>query len=246
MMETDMADRRKLSGDVSVVLPSYNEKENVIEIIERIKQAVGSRLLEIIIVDDNSPDLTWRIVEDFNDPQVRLIRRLDEKGLASAIQDGVKAAKGEVIAWLDCDLGLPPEDLPRLIAGLDTADVVIGSRYVAGGQDLRPFSRRASSIALNGLAMMLLSRKVRDYTSGFVATKKEVVNNIQWARKGFGEYFIEFAYLAIRKGYRVKEVGYVFKDRTKGESKSTENVGIFIKLGWQYGRKILSLVGKRP
>jgi len=76
---------------VSVILPSYNEKDNIEEAIQRISKAVGNQLLEIIVVDDNSPDGTWKIVQDLKNPQVKLIRRMNEKGLASALDDGIKA-----------------------------------------------------------------------------------------------------------------------------------------------------------
>jgi dolichol-phosphate mannosyltransferase len=226
---------------VSVVLPSYNEKENVEEAIERISKAVGDNLLEIIIVDDNSPDLTWKIVEDLNNPKVRLIRRITEKGLASALDDGVKAAKGDYIVWMDCDLGLPPEDIPRLTAPLENYDIVIGSRYVKGGSDLRPKWRSILSTVLNYYTMIMLSFKVKDYTSGFVALRRDVFPHVSWKREGFGEYFVEFAYKAIRKGYRITEVGYHFKDRTRGTSKSAGDLSTLFKYGWQYGVKVLKL-----
>lgn len=225
---------------ISVVLPSYNERENVAEMISRIKKALGKQLLEIIVVDDNSPDGTWQVVEELQDKNVRLMRRMQEKGLASALADGVKMAKGKIIAWLDCDLGLPPEDLPRLVEQLQQGyDVAIGSRYVPGGEDLRPWRRRLPSIMLNGLAMVVLSRKVKDYTSGFVACHREVLEKVHWARPGFGEYFIEFAYQCVKNGFRIIEVGYIFKDRTQGESKSTASVSGFLTLGGDYGLKIL-------
>ena len=226
---------------VSVVLPSYNEKEVIIEAIERIEKAVGDKLLEIIIVDDNSPDGTWKLVEDYNHAKVRLIRRINEKGLASALADGVKAAKGEYIVWMDCDLGLPPEDIPRLVAPLVDNDIVIGSRYCDGGKDLRPKWRSMLSTVLNYYTMIILSFKVKDYTSGFVVVRREVFPHVGWKREGFGEYFVEFAWKAIRKGYRIKEVGYEFRDREKGVSKSAGDLSTLFKYGWQYGVKVLKL-----
>tara|TARA_Y100000310_G_scaffold345402_1_gene464542 strand:+ start:50256 stop:50960 length:705 start_codon:yes stop_codon:yes gene_type:complete len=226
---------------ISVVLPSYNEKENVEEAIDRISKAVGDQLLEIIIVDDNSPDGTWKIIEELQNPKVKLMRRMVEKGLASALDDGVKAAQGDYIVWMDCDLGLPPEDIPRLTEQLTKFDIAIGSRYVIGGQDLRPKWRSLLSTVLNYYTMFILSSKVKDYTSGFVAVRRNVFPHVSWKRAGFGEYFVEFAYKAIRKGYRIKEVGYQFKDRTRGTSKSAGNLSTLFKYGWQYGIKVLKL-----
>ena len=122
---------------VSVILPSFNERENIEEAIRRISKALGEQLLEIIIVDDDSPDQTWRLVEEINHEKVNLIHRTEEKGLASALAAGVNVSKGEIVVWLDCDLGIPPEQIINLIAQLETNDVSIGSRYVNNGSDTR-------------------------------------------------------------------------------------------------------------
>jgi len=227
---------------VSVVLPSYNEKENVEEVISRISKSVGGSLHEVIVVDDDSPDGTWKIVNEISkmDKRVKLIHRTKEKGLASALDDGVRAASGNVVVWLDCDLGLPPEDIPRLVSKLDKYDVAIGSRYAKGGRDLRPIWRSLLSVGLNWYSSLLLGWQVRDYTSGFVATRKEVLNYVRWQRNGFGEYFAEFAHQCFRKGFAVTEVGYKFRDRAGGKSK-TDGLVRLLSLGWQYGVKILEL-----
>lgn len=227
---------------VSVVLPSYNEKENVEEVISRISKAIGKDLYEIIVVDDNSPDGTWKIVKEISktDPRVRLIHRISEKGLASALDDGVKTANGNVVVWLDCDLGLPPEDIPRLVAQLEKYDVAIGSRYAQGGRDLRPLWRSFLSTALNYYSSLFLGWKVRDYTSGFIAVRREVLDYVGWKREGFGEYFAEFAYNCVNKGFEVTEVGYKYRDRTQGTSKTSGLANLF-KLGWQYGTRVLKI-----
>ncbi|HLC81358.1 MAG TPA: polyprenol monophosphomannose synthase [Candidatus Nanoarchaeia archaeon] len=227
---------------VSVVLPSYNEKENIEEAINRISTSLGSQLKEIIVVDDNSPDGTWNIVQKISakNKTVRLIHRVNEKGLASALDDGVRAAQGNVIVWMDCDLGLPPEDIPRLVEQIKKYDVAIGSRYAKGGKDLRPAWRVALSTGLNLYSSLLLGWQVRDYTSGFVAVRKDVLDHVRWSRQGFGEYFAEFAYNCVKRGFDVTEVGYEFKDRTKGTSK-TQGLNRLVKLGFQYGIKVLGL-----
>ena len=228
---------------VSVVLPSYNEKGNIKEAIERISKALGSNLYEIIIVDDNSPDRTWKIVEDINklNKKVKLIRRMNDKGLASALSDGINSAKGNVIAWIDCDLGVPPEIIQKLVSKLDRYDVAIGSRYVKGGKDTRAKYRAFLSCMINFFSMIVLSFKLRDYTSGIVAAKKEVLENIKFSRKGFGEYFVEFAYKCIKKKYKIIEVGVVYINRKAGVSKSDGSTRILLKLGWDYGVKVLRL-----
>ncbi len=233
----------KIEDDVSVVLPSYNEQENIIEAIERISKAVGPRLQEIIIVDDNSPDGTWKLVEEYGHPKVRLIRRMDEKGLASALARGVQEAKGNYVVWMDCDLGLSPEEIPNMISKLDNYnyDIAIASRYVPGGKDPRPFFRVFLSWMINSLSVLFLGWGVRDYTSGFAAVHKSVFNVVSFSTQGFGEYFIEFAYKAKKNKLKIIEVPCVYTIRTGGVSKSDGDIRTLLKLGKDYGLKVLKL-----
>lgn len=227
--------------NVSVVLPTYNESETIAEAIERISKALGEQLLEIVVVDDNSPDETWRITGELGNIKVKVIRRMNERGLASAVARGVLEAKGNAIVWMDCDLGLPPEDVPKLVAGLSESDVVIGSRYVSGGADTRVWWRAFLSWSFNLYASFILGFSVRDYTSGFIAVKKEVCDAVQISTKGFGEYFAEFVYKARKKGFKVMEVGYVYRYRKAGKSKLESNAFNFLKLGLQYAWRILKI-----
>ena len=226
---------------VSVVLPSYNEKDNIVEAINRISNAVGNQLLEIIIVDDNSPDETWKLIEEYNHSKVKLIRRINEKGLSSALDDGIRTAQGDVVVWMDCDLGLSPEEIPGLVSHLDKYDVAIASRYVKGGKDPRPAFRVFVSVMINFYAMLFLGFGVRDYTSGFAAVRREVFDKVHFSRKGFGEYFIEFAYKANKKGYKIIEVPCVYQVRPGGVSKSDGDLGTLFGLGKDYGIKVLKL-----
>lgn len=226
---------------VSVVLPTYNEKETIAEAIVRLSSALGGRLLEIIVVDDNSPDGTWKLVQELKHPKVRLIRRMDERGLASAIARGVKEAEGDVIVWMDCDLGLPPEDVPRLVERLGDADVVIGSRYVAGGKDTRHRLRASVSWIFNLYASAVLGFSIRDYTSGFIAVRKAVTDAVPLSTEGFGEYFAEFVYRCRKKGFRVAEVGYIYRYRKAGTSKLDSSLWNFLRMGMNYGWRILKI-----
>src|SRR5688500_5538138 len=96
---------------LSVILPTYNEADNIVPLIEEVRRAVGDA--EIVVVDDDSPDGTWRRVEEAR-PEVRLLRRVGRRGLTSAIREGIQASRGERVAWMDCDFSTPPEVLPRL------------------------------------------------------------------------------------------------------------------------------------
>ncbi len=227
--------------NVSVVLPSYNEKDNIAEAVERLSASLGEQLLEIIVVDDDSPDLTWKAAQDLQNSKVRVIRRMDERGLASAISRGVIESKGDAIVWMDCDLGLPPEDVPRLVEKLATHDIVVGSRYAPNGKDTRAFWRAFVSWAFNFYASCVLGFAARDYTSGFIAVRKEVAENVPISPHGFGEYFAEFLYLARKKGYSITEVGYVYSYRKFGQSKLDSDLWAFFKFGIQYGIRILKI-----
>ena len=227
---------------VSVVLPSYNESENIAEAIERISKSLGKSLCEIIVVDDDSPDKTWEIVQNMHNPKYKVIRRMNERGLASALARGVEETKGNIVVWMDCDLGLPPEHIPYLIDKLNEYDVAVGSRYVKGGKDLRkPRARALLSIITNLFAGIVLGFHVRDYTSGFIAVRRSVFDKVKLSKEGFGEYFIEFIYECTKKKMKIIEVGYVFKNRTHGISKSDGNVLTLLKYGFDYGWKVIKL-----
>lgn len=224
---------------VSVVLPTYNERENIAEAIQRISRSLGKSLREIIVVDDNSPDGTWRIAR--GKPKVRVIRRVEERGLASALGRGISEARGGIVVWLDCDLGIPPEEIPRLVDALDRADIAIGSRYAPGGADRRHWLRALASTALNLFASMVLGWGVRDYTSGFAAVRREVFRAVPFPSGGFfGDYFIDFMYKA-KSRFRIVEMGYAYTDRKGGTSKYKGDLFTLLRYGVRYGVKILRL-----
>jgi len=223
---------------ISVILPTYNEKETVRTVIGETAKNV-SLLKEIIVVDDNSPDGTGDIVKEIStkDKRVKLIQRFNEKGLTSAIWTGISNAKGEYIAWMDCDMGMPPEVINKLVDELSGCDIAVGSRYAAGGKDTRGFFRRSVSYCLNFFARMMLKVKTKDLTSGFLTVKRDVFSKLKLSGD-YGEYCIRFLCEAEKLGYKIKEVPYVFKDRTAGESKSEAG---FFRFGWGYYKMIMRL-----
>lgn len=225
---------------VSVVLPTYNESENIVEVMEKLSQALGKHLHEILVVDDNSPDETWKMVEDLKNPKYKVIRRREERGLASAIRTGVCKAKGDIIMWMDADLGIPPEIAPKLIEVLAVHDVAIGSRYVKGGNDPRPFPLPFLSNCLNMYARLLFGSQIRDYTSGVAAVRKKMMDQVVWNDNGFGEYFAEFSYRCIKRKVHVIEIPLQYKIRKSGVSKlSGGSTWTVLKYGLQYGIKMI-------
>src|SRR5712691_1288793 len=121
---------------LSVISPTFNEAENVPRLVEQLGQALGHIDYEILIVDDNSPDLTWSVAErmPLTNPRVRVLRRMRNRGLGAAVIDGFSAAQGDALACIDADLQHDPWILPKMLAELcQGSDVVVGSRYVDGG-----------------------------------------------------------------------------------------------------------------
>mgnify|MGYP001443090903 CR=1 FL=1 len=227
---------------VSVILPTYNEASNIKNMVNGILNNTQDNV-EIIVVDDNSPDKTWQIVADMarEDKRVKIIRRINERGLASALLKGVKESTGNFIVWMDSDLSMPPSAVPRLIKELNSYDIAVGSRYVKGGKDKRPFIRYITSKLFNLYANLLLGFKVRDMDSGFMAVRKEVFNNVTLSKKGYGEYCVTFIYKCLKKGYKVKEVPYIFTNREIGTSKTSEKWYSLLKHGLNYGIEVLKI-----
>ncbi len=230
-----------MEGDprVSIVLATYNERENILDTIRSIFEHVKDPA-EVIVVDDDSEDETWKLVENFNDPRVVLIRRVDTRGLASAFNRGIIESRGGVVGWMDADMCMPPSMLPDMIKKLDDYDIVVGSRYAPGGQDDRAFLRVASSRLINGLAQWILGYGIKDYDSGFVVLRRSVFNKVSIIPTGYGAYFMEFLYTCRKKGLTVYEMPYVFRDRAKGISKSAPSLLRFFKTGMQYVIRIFT------
>ncbi len=229
----------------SVILPTYNERDNILPQIKEIFRHLPRQKTEIIVVDDNSPDRTWELVQNLSrrEPHVRLLRRMKDRGIAASYADGIDMAHGRIICWMDCDLSMPAGTLPRLIrkVGKEKYDMAIGSRYAKGGKDDRPAIRKVTSGMVNTFASAMLGHGIRDYDSGFIAVRRAVFDKVKLSRKGYGEYFIEFVYNCARAGFRIAEVGYVFTDRAAGTSKSEASKALLLKHGMRYGMKIIRL-----
>jgi dolichol-phosphate mannosyltransferase len=228
--------------EVSVVLPTYNERDNIAPLIEAILANLDQPT-QIIVVDDDSPDGTWQVVQEMaaNDERIELLRRTDERGLTSALNAGIARARGEVIAWMDCDLSMPPQKLPELVEALAECDLAVGSRYVKGGKDVgHSLVGRAFSWTMNFCTALLLGFAVRDYTSGFIAAKREVFDQIT-LRGDYGEYCIDFLHRARKKGFKLKEIPYHFVPRRSGESKTAIRVGDYFRRGIKYVILVLRL-----
>lgn len=229
---------------VSVVLPTYDERDNIGPLIEALLEHLSETTVEIIVVDDDSPDGTWQVVGQMAkaDERVRLLHRTEDRGLTSAIAAGIGQARGDMVVWMDCDFSMPPEVVPQLVAAVDEGyDLAAGSRFVQGGRDVgHSWTGRAFSRTINVAASLLLGWQVRDYTSGFIAARREIFDQIT-LQGDYGEYCIDLLYSVHRLGYQIKEVPYDCVPRHAGESKTAENAWGYVRRGTNYVTTILRL-----
>ena len=227
---------------VSIILSTYNEALIIEETINKIFQSLNN--VEIILVDDNSPDGTFEKVKKINNPKVKSFSR-NSRGLASAFLLGLINSSSEIVGWLDSNMGSLAERLPEMLSQLEKNDIVILSRYVDGGNDLRSKQRVLSSRLINFFCRLILSNKIKDYTSGVFLMKREVLLSTVPVATGHGEFFIEFIYKAYKAGKKIVELPYVHPPDIEGMSKTASSVFRFCYLGFKYFiRIILSLFGR--
>ncbi|MCB0212578.1 MAG: polyprenol monophosphomannose synthase [Anaerolineae bacterium] len=241
-----MAEQPEASPQITIVLPTYNEAGNIEKLIQRTIDALGDYPggIEVMVVDDDSPDRTWELASQVaeTDERVRVIHRQTERGLTSALNRGIRDARGQWVGWMDCDMSMPPEDWPWLAQALaDGADVAIGSRYVPGGSDVaHTLTGRLFSRTINIWAGLMLGWSVKDYTSGFVLARKSVFDNLE-LRGDYGEYCIDMLYRVKRAGCTIHEIPYVCVPRMAGESKTAQNAWGYLKRGVNYVKTLFQL-----
>lgn len=212
----------------SLVIPTYNESQNIKVIVEQLSQILDEVLFssyELIVVDDDSPDQTWKLAQQLIEqyPQLQVMRRQRERGLSSAVIRGWQVSRGEVLGVIDADLQHPPEVLVNLINEIEQgADLAVASRHVEGGgvSDwgvLRRFlSRGAQTLGLIILPQVV--GRVSDPMSGYFLVKRAAISEQNLHPKG---YKILLEVLGRGDVQQINEVGYVFQERQEGESKVT-------------------------
>ena len=229
-----------MNDTISIIIPTYNEKDNIAPLVERIHQALSSYNYEILLVDDNSKDGTIEVASSLASRYpVRVIVRQNERGLATAVVHGLRYATGQIIGVMDADLQHPPEAIPELIKALQGgADMVVASRYVEGGgcPHWGLFRRVISKVALMVSHLLLpATRQVKDPLSGFFMFRRQ---NIAQARLKPIGYKISLEIMLAGRFQRVVEVPYVFEDRSAGKSKLSTQQQI------DYLRHVLSLMAR--
>ena len=214
-------------NQVSIIIPTYNESENIINILHSIKEIIPKNILtQTIVVDDNSPDGTGKLVEDYlknvkkmADHTIEIIHRKAKNGLGSAILNGIQQAKGDTIVVMDCDFSHPPQIIPKLVESIKKYqyDIAVASRYIKGGkiqgwsQKRKLMSKFATLIAKKGLGV-----NTKDPMSGFFAFKRSIIKELNFDAIG---YKILLEIIVKTKGVNIKEIPYTFQDREFGSSK---------------------------
>ena len=223
-----MKSRNSPNPELSLIVPTYCEGQNIATLIERVHKALSQDSYELIVVDDNSPDGTSELAQSLSkDYPVRVITRKNERGLASAVVHGFKQASGEILGVIDADLQHPPEVLPELLVGIRSgAEVAIASRYVkGGGSEGWSMTRKIISRASKVLAALLLPsiRRIKDPLSGFFLLRREVIEGVELSPTG---YKILLEVIVKGKAREITEVPYIFRERERGKSNLSTREGI--------------------
>jgi dolichol-phosphate mannosyltransferase len=231
-------------GSVLVIIPTYNERENIAHILERLHAAVPQA--DVLVADDASPDGTGEIADSIaaNDPRVHVMHRPGKAGLGAAYVAGFEwgIERGyDVLVEMDADGSHAPEQLPRLLAALEHADVVLGSRWVRGGAIVNwPRRREILSRGANIYVRIALGIEVRDATGGYRAYRRDVLEAIDYSAVSSQGYCfqVDLAWRVLGAGYRIVEVPITFAERERGESKMSGAIvrEAFVRVG-QWGAK---------
>lgn len=213
---------------LSLILPTYNEAKNLPELLPKIRETLTNIPHEIIIVDDDSPDETWRVAQEIGHDlsDIHVIRRVGRRGLSSAVIEGFLSAKGEVLAVMDADGQHDLSLLPKLYNAVDTsADIAIGSRYIEGGSVGEWDERRQllSRVATN-MALHLCSVKVKDPMSGFFALKRHTFEGVVNLLNPKGFKILLDILVCVKSTTVVQEIPFTFSQRLHGESKLSRRV----------------------
>jgi dolichol-phosphate mannosyltransferase len=220
---------------VSVILPTYNERENIIPLIRSIGHILSATGVEyqIVVVDDNSPDGTAEVISQRCSAweTVNLIQRNGARGLATAVKLGIQESRGDIVVLMDADFSHNPQDLPALLREVGEYDLVNGSRYLNSGGFRGNTEARIFSNVINWFLRFILRLKTTDNTNGFLAVKRSLLNRCDLDRifYGYGDFHFRLMHQAFLCSAAIREVPVVYRPRSKGRAKTR-----FIWDGWGY------------
>jgi dolichol-phosphate mannosyltransferase len=234
MQLAGMATEKKalpLAAELTLVIPTFNERGNLRELIRRVDAALTGVDWEMIVVDDDSPDGTSALAKKIShdDPRVRCLRRVNRRGLAGACIEGMLASSAPVVAVMDADLQHDERILPQMLQKLRAGcDLVVGSRHVDGGSSDDGFSARRAAISrfAHRLAQKALQADFSDLMSGFFMLRREIVEDCAPYLTSSGFKILADIVASAQKPLKIEEVGYMFRERLAGESKFDIKVGL--------------------
>ncbi|MCT2588483.1 polyprenol monophosphomannose synthase [Streptomyces sp. N2-109] len=241
-------------GTVLVIIPTYNEADNVRPVVERVRAAVPEA--HVLVADDNSPDGTGKIADELaaEDEQVQVLHRQGKEGLGAAylagFRWGIEHGYGTLVE-MDADGSHQPEELPRLLTALRGADLVLGSRWVPGGRVVNwPKHREFISRGGSMYSRALLDVPLRDVTGGYRAFRSETLEGLGMddvASQGYC-FQVDMAHRAVRAGYHVVEVPITFVERERGDSKMSNDIlaeALWRVTAWGMEGRVRKLLGRR-
>ncbi|UNO43458.1 polyprenol monophosphomannose synthase [Streptomyces sp. MST-110588] len=240
-------------GTILVIIPTYNEAENIKPIVSRVRSAVPEA--HILVADDNSPDGTGKIADELAaaDDQVQVLHRKGKEGLGAAYLAGFRWGMEHgfgVLVEMDADGSHRPEELPRLLTALKGADLVLGSRWVPGGRVVNwPKHREFISRGGSTYCRALLDVPIRDVTGGYRAFRRETLEGLgldEVASQGYC-FQVDLARRAVKSGYHVVEVPITFVDRELGDSKMSKDIiaeALWRVTAWGLGSRVDKLRGR--
>ena len=224
---------------ISVILPTYNEKNNILLLVDEILKNLSKfKEKEILIIDDNSPDGTYKICkENLNNNFIKVFLRTEDKGLAKSIRFGIEKSSGDKIIVMDTDHTHDPKYLGILLNLSEQFDIVIGSRFFEGGK-MAATTHHYLSYIFNVFLRILLRTGVKDNLGGFFCINKKSLKDLNFDKifTGYGEYFLRLIFFLKKKNVKINEVGVIYNLRYKDKSKSN-----FFKLLFQYTFEALKL-----
>ncbi|HYP44610.1 MAG TPA: polyprenol monophosphomannose synthase [Propionibacteriaceae bacterium] len=218
------------SAEVVVIIPTYNESENIERIVHRVRTSVSTA--DVLVVDDNSPDGTGRVADALAaaDEQVHVLHRQGKEGLGAAYLAGFRWGLDrsyDVLVEMDADGSHQPEQLPRLLSALSAADLVLGSRWVPGGRVVNwPMSRKVLSRGGNLWTRMALGLPLKDSTGGYRAFRRETLQGVGLEKVASTGYCfqVDLAWRSLKQGFTVVEVPITFIEREFGDSKMSQRI----------------------
>jgi dolichol-phosphate mannosyltransferase len=229
--------------ELSIVIPTYNEEKTIEKLVKEIRKNLEKTKFkesyEIIVVDDKSRDKTPELINELSRGKSFVtVHRLKDKGIGSAVIDGIDVARGEYVLTMDADFSHPPEKIPEILKDYKKYDIISASRFIRSGGMEAPFLRYWGSKILNRICGIILDLKIRDLGGNFRLFNRKKFLELDLSRKAlFGEFGFEIFYKAKKKNYKMKEIPFVYKFRKEGKSK----MGNLAKYGLTYIKRAFEL-----